>query len=71
VKAGVPAFTAPQKEDAMDSLQKRARELGVDSHLPFLLFFWQLFLPILFNINSLVFFNKFRIELIFFPGRIL
>lgn len=28
-KAGVPAFTAPQKEEAMGSLQKRARELGI------------------------------------------
>lgn len=28
-KAGVPAFTAPQPEEAMGSLQKRAQELGV------------------------------------------
>lgn len=28
-KAGVPAFTAPQPEEAMVSLQKRADELGV------------------------------------------
>lgn len=28
-KAGVPAFTAPQKEEAMGSLQKRASQLGI------------------------------------------
>lgn len=36
VKAGVPAFTAPQPEEAMISLRKRAGELGVIS---FQLFF--------------------------------
>jgi hypothetical protein len=29
VKAGVPAFTAPQPKEAMDALLKRAKELSV------------------------------------------
>lgn len=45
MKAGVPAFTAPQKEEAMGSLQKRASELEVNYRRLFLLYFWQVLLP--------------------------
>ena len=42
VKAGVPAFTALQQEEAMGSLQKRANELGVICSPYFSTVIWQL-----------------------------